>query len=157
MNCILKGNVERIALPDVFTFVNMLRKNGELVFTDDTRRRTVFIENGEIVFASSNDPDDSLGAFLVRSGLISYSDNKKTSKLITKGKRQGKILVDSFPDKEFTGKVTYISPEAEFTPKNIQTKEERVKLVFGVKIEVENPDQELKPGMPADAIIEAER
>jgi len=66
----------------------------------------------------------------------------------------GKVMVDSFPKKEFIGKVTYISPEAEFTPKNIQTKEERVKLVFGVKIEVENPEQELKLGMPADAIIE---
>jgi HlyD family secretion protein len=68
--------------------------------------------------------------------------------------QEGKVMVDSFPDKEFTGKVTYISPEAEFTPKNIQTKEERVKLVFGVKIEVDNPNQELKPGMPADAVIE---
>ena len=45
------------------------------------------------------------------------------------------MKVDSFPEKEFIGKVTYISPEAEFTPKNIQTKEERVKLVFGVKME----------------------
>ena len=68
--------------------------------------------------------------------------------------QEGKVMVDSFPDKEFTGKVTYISPEAEFTPKNIQTKEERVKLVFGVKIEVDNLNQELKPGMPADAVIE---
>lgn len=67
--------------------------------------------------------------------------------------QDGKIKVDSFPDKEFQGKVTFISPEAEFTPKNIQTKEERVKLVFGIKIEIDNPDQELKPGMPADAII----
>ena len=67
--------------------------------------------------------------------------------------QEGKIKVDSFPDKEFQGKVTFISPEAEFTPKNIQTKEERVKLVFGIKIEIDNPDQELKPGMPADAII----
>jgi HlyD family secretion protein len=67
--------------------------------------------------------------------------------------QEGKIKVDSFPDKEFLGKVTFISPEAEFTPKNIQTKEERVKLVFGIKIEIDNPDQELKPGMPADAII----
>jgi HlyD family secretion protein len=67
--------------------------------------------------------------------------------------QEGKIKVDSFPDKEFPGKVTFISPEAEFTPKNIQTKEERVKLVFGIKIEIDNPDQELKPGMPADAII----
>lgn len=70
--------------------------------------------------------------------------------------QQGKIIIDSFPQKEFIGKVTYVSPEAEFTPKNIQTREERVKLVYGVKIEADNPDQELKVGMPADAIIEAE-
>ena len=68
--------------------------------------------------------------------------------------QEGRVKVDSFPEKEFVGKVTYISPEAEFTPKNIQTKEERVKLVFGVKIELDNPDQELKLGMPADAILE---
>jgi HlyD family secretion protein len=67
--------------------------------------------------------------------------------------QEGKVKVDSFPEKEFIGKVTYISPEAEFTPKNIQTKEERVTLVFGVKIELDNPDQELKLGMPADAIL----
>ena len=48
---------------------------------------------------------------------------------------------------------TFISPQAEFTPKNVQTKEERVKLSFAVKIEVENPGGELKPGMPADAVL----
>ena len=64
-----------------------------------------------------------------------------------------KISVDTFPDKSFDGKVTYISPEAEFTPKNIQTQEERTKLVYAVKIKVDNPDFELKDGMPADASI----
>jgi HlyD family secretion protein len=49
--------------------------------------------------------------------------------------------------------VTFISSEAEFTPKTIQTQEERVKLVFAVKITVANPNQELKPGMPADAAV----
>jgi HlyD family secretion protein len=49
--------------------------------------------------------------------------------------------------------VTYLSPEAEFTPKNVQTREDRVKLVFGVKIEMDNPDGTLKPGVPADAAI----
>ncbi len=63
------------------------------------------------------------------------------------------IRIDSFPDRPFPGKVTYISPEAEFTPKNIQTKEDRVKLVFGVKVEIPNPDGLLKPGLPADAVI----
>jgi HlyD family secretion protein len=63
------------------------------------------------------------------------------------------IRIDAFPDKTFAGKVTYISPEAEFTPRNVQTKEDRVKLVFGVKIEIENKEGRLKPGLPADALI----
>jgi len=63
------------------------------------------------------------------------------------------VFVDAYPDKSFDGKVTYISPEAEFTPKNIQTKDERTKLVFAVKIKIMNPDFKLKPGMPADAVI----
>jgi HlyD family secretion protein len=63
------------------------------------------------------------------------------------------VKIDAFPDKAFSGKVTYISPEAEFTPKNIQTKEDRVKLVFGVKVEIENREGLLKPGLPADAVI----
>jgi len=63
------------------------------------------------------------------------------------------IFVDSFPGIKYAGKVIYISDKAEFTPKNIQTKEERVSQVFGVKIGIPNPDLKLKPGMPADAII----
>jgi len=63
------------------------------------------------------------------------------------------IRTDSYNNKSFSGKVVYISSEAEFTPKNIQTKQDRVKQVFGVKIELPNPDQDLKPGMPADAVI----
>ncbi len=63
------------------------------------------------------------------------------------------VRIDAFPDRSFPGEVTYISPEAEFTPKNVQTKEDRVKLVFGVKIEIDNPEGLLKPGLPADAHI----
>ena len=63
------------------------------------------------------------------------------------------VSSDTYPDKKYEGKIIYISPEAEFTPKNIQTKDERTKLVFAVKIEIKNPGFELKPGMPADAVI----
>lgn len=63
------------------------------------------------------------------------------------------VMVDSFPNHRFAGHVAYISDQAEFTPKNVQTKEERVKLVFRVRLDVENPGRQLKPGMPADAII----
>ena len=67
--------------------------------------------------------------------------------------QKAEIKVDSFPDKSFEGKVIYISPEAEFTPKNIQTKDERTKLVFAVKIEIPNTQQELKTGTPTDVKI----
>jgi len=59
--------------------------------------------------------------------------------------------VDTFPDKVYIGKVSFISPEGEFTPKIIQTHKERVKLVYLVKVSIPNPDLELKSGMPADA------
>ncbi|MFB0546341.1 MAG: HlyD family secretion protein, partial [Anaerolineae bacterium] len=64
------------------------------------------------------------------------------------------VRVDSYPDRVFEGEVTYIASEAEFTPKNVQTKKERVNMVFAVKVKLPNPDHALKPGMPADAVIE---
>ena len=67
--------------------------------------------------------------------------------------QKAEVRVDAYPDKVFEGKITYISSQAEFTPKNIQTKEERVKLVFGIKVSLENPLQILKPGMPADVTL----
>jgi HlyD family secretion protein len=67
--------------------------------------------------------------------------------------QKAEINVDTYPDKSFEGTVIYISPQAEFTPKNIQTKDERTKLVFQVKIKIDNPEFELKDGMPADAEI----
>lgn len=63
------------------------------------------------------------------------------------------IKSDSYPDKTYQGKITYIASEAEFTPKQIQTPEERVKLVYRIKIEVENPNRELKLNMPVEAEI----
>jgi HlyD family secretion protein len=67
--------------------------------------------------------------------------------------QEAEVTIDSYRDRTFKGRVIFISPEAEFTPKNVQTKEERVKLVFRVKIKIPNPDNILKPGMPADALI----
>ncbi|MFB0534976.1 MAG: HlyD family secretion protein [Anaerolineae bacterium] len=63
------------------------------------------------------------------------------------------VSVDSFPGKVFEGRVSYIASEAEFTPKNVQTQKERVNMVFAVKVKVPNPAHELKPGVPADAVI----
>jgi len=67
--------------------------------------------------------------------------------------QKAEVMTDSFPKKTYLGTVTMISSEAEFTPKNVQTREERVKLVFALKVSVENENGELKPGMPADVKI----
>jgi len=63
------------------------------------------------------------------------------------------VSVDSYPGESFSGKIVYISPRALFTPRNIQLKEEREKMVFAVEIKLKNLEQKLKPGMPADARI----
>jgi HlyD family secretion protein len=63
------------------------------------------------------------------------------------------VTTDSYPGKIYPGKITFISSEAEFTPKNVQTAKERVKLVYRIKVSLENPHRELKPGMPADGRI----
>ncbi len=65
-----------------------------------------------------------------------------------------KILVDSYPDTFFSGAVTWISSAAEFTPKNIQTRDARSELVYGVKIMLPNPDGIFKIGMPVDVLLE---
>lgn len=63
------------------------------------------------------------------------------------------VTADSFPGRRFAGTVTEIASEAEFTPKNVQTEQERAKLVFAVKVTLQNRDAALKPGMPADAVL----
>jgi len=63
------------------------------------------------------------------------------------------VRVDSFPDQVFLGTVVAIASEAEFTPRNVQTEEERVNMVFAVDVSIPNPDHKLKPGVPADATI----
>jgi len=68
--------------------------------------------------------------------------------------QEATVRTDTFPGKTYHGRVSFISSEAEFTPKSVETHEERVTLVYRVKIDLDNPNHELKPGMPADAVIE---
>jgi HlyD family secretion protein len=63
------------------------------------------------------------------------------------------VTTDLRPQKIYKGKISFISSQAEFTPKQIQTEKERVTLVYRIKIDIPNPDRELKPGMPADGKI----
>jgi HlyD family secretion protein len=66
------------------------------------------------------------------------------------------VHIDAFDKKDFEGKVTFIASTAEFTPKNIQTNDERTKLVFSVKVKVPNPEDILKAGIPADVTLHVE-
>ncbi len=68
--------------------------------------------------------------------------------------QQVDVRIDGPPPNSFNGRISSISSEAEFTPKNIQTRQERVKLVYGVKIQIENAQGTLKAGMPADAVLQ---
>lgn len=64
-----------------------------------------------------------------------------------------RVTTDTYPGKVYEGRVSFIASQAEFTPKNVQTEKERVKLVFRIKVDIANPHMELKPGMPADGEI----
>jgi len=107
------------------------------------------VEPGELV---------GIGTNVVR---LTYLDKVKLTIYVNEAElgrialgEKADVSIDSFDKgRTFPGTVVYISPVAEFTPKNVQTKEERTKLVFAVKMEVANPDGALKPGLPADARI----
>jgi HlyD family secretion protein len=64
-----------------------------------------------------------------------------------------RVTADTYPGKRYEGRISFIASQAEFTPKNVQTEKERVKLVYRIKVDIRNPNMELKPGMPADADI----
>jgi HlyD family secretion protein len=131
--------------------VNLLKKNIRDCFVQSPLNGYIvktFVEEGETV--------SMLSSLLKVSNLdivelVIYISEEELGKV--KLGQKADVSTDTFKDKIYKGEVIYISPEAEFTPKNIQTEDERTKLVYAVKIKIPNPDQELKPGMPADAVI----
>jgi len=68
--------------------------------------------------------------------------------------QEAALRTDTYPDKTYRGRISFIASQAEFTPKSVQTFKERVTLVYRIKIDADNPNHELKPGMPADATID---
>jgi len=70
--------------------------------------------------------------------------------------QQASVDVDAYPKRKFSGILRYIASEAEFTPKNVQTFEERIKLVYEAKVYLSNEEGILKPGMPADVTLRLE-
>ena len=67
--------------------------------------------------------------------------------------QEATVTTDTYPGKQYHGRISFIASDAEFTPKSVQTNQERVTLVYRIKIDIDNPNHELKPGMPADAHI----
>lgn len=123
---------------------------------------SVLAPSGGVVTLKSIEPGElvTVGANLLR---ITYLDNVKLTIYVSEpdlgsvrlGQR-AKVTIDTYGSKSFVGTVKYISQIAEFTPKNVQTREERAKLVFAVKLQIDNPEGILKPGMPADATLAKE-
>jgi HlyD family secretion protein len=105
-------------------------------------------EEGELV--SPNSPVFTIGD-LSTAKITIYVPLVDLAKL--KYGQAATVTIDGMEKNGFEGKVTYISSAAEFTPKNVQTKDERVKQVFKVEITVPNPEYTLKPGVPADVVI----
>ena len=68
--------------------------------------------------------------------------------------QEATVTTDTYPGKKYHGRISFIASDAEFTPKSVQTNTERVTLVYRIKVDLDNPNHELKPGMPADAHIE---
>ena len=131
--------------------VNLLKKNIRDCYVQSPLSGYIvkkFIEEGETVsmlsslFKVSN---------LDVAELVIYISEEDLGKV--KLGQKADVSTDTYKDKIYKGEVIFISPEAEFTPKNIQTEDERTKLVYSVKIRIPNPNQELKPGQPADAVI----
>ena len=129
-----------------------LLKNSEIVAPMDGVILVKSAEPGEVLAAGTTVV--TLGN-LAKPWLRAYINEQDLGRV--KLGAEVKVTTDSFPGKTYLGRVAFIASDAEFTPKQIQTQEERVKLVYRVKIDVENPAGELKSNMPADAAIPLSR
>src|SRR5258706_5526949 len=90
---ILQGDLSRVQLPDVLSFISMIRRSGKLVIRSGGMERTLVWKDGDIVFAPSNSPEDSLGLFLLRNGKISQQQYDESKRRVTPQVRHGKLLV----------------------------------------------------------------
>jgi len=134
-------------------------------------RASVNLSETQLGYATLYSPID--GVVLVKSGEIGEVVNPGTSILTmadiqhvwlkayisetdlgkVKWSQEVVVTTDLHPQKKYRGRISFISSQAEFTPKQIQTEKERVTLVYRIKVDISNTDRELKPGMPADGKI----
>ncbi len=90
----LKGKLQALGLPDILEFLKMTENTGELILRKGPVRKTLFIEKGNVVFASSNLDEDRLGDVLLQRGLITKKAYDHSASMLGDGKRQGTILVE---------------------------------------------------------------
>ncbi|HEY6139585.1 MAG TPA: DUF4388 domain-containing protein [Thermoanaerobaculia bacterium] len=90
---VLQGDLSRIQLPDVLSFLSMIRGSGKLLVRNNHLERTIHWKDGEIVFANSNSPEHSLGQFLLRNGKITQAQYEESKRRVTAQTRHGKLLV----------------------------------------------------------------
>lgn len=90
---IFSGDLSRIELPDVLSFVSMTRLGGELIVRNKTLNRTLYWKNGEIIFARSSSVEHELGQFLLRNGKITQEQYDESQRRMEPGSRHGKVLV----------------------------------------------------------------
>lgn len=136
--------------------INRARKNVAVIDSqlDDT---AAYSSIDGVVLVKSADPGEVIaaGTSVVTIGDIDHPWLRGYIPQDALGKvkigQRVRITSDSYRDKTYHGRVSFIASQAEFTPKQIQTKDERVKLVYRIKIDVENPNRELKNNMPVDA------
>src|SRR5579885_1961905 len=136
------------------------RAKAQIAFIDTQLKDTeAFSPIDGVVLVKAADPGEVLapGTTVVTVGDIDHPwlrayINEKDLGRVKLGSK-ARITTDAFPGKVYDGRVYFISSDAEFTLKQIQTSEERVKLVYRIKIDVDNPHHELKSNMPADAEI----
>ncbi|MGZ7032161.1 MAG: DUF4388 domain-containing protein, partial [Thermoanaerobaculia bacterium] len=90
---VLQGDLSRIQLPDVLSFISMIRASGKVTLRHDQLERTIVFKDGDIVFATSNSPEHSLGSFLLRNGKITQAQVEEARQRMTPQIRHGKALV----------------------------------------------------------------
>lgn len=124
-------------------------KNVQIFAPADGILSEKLIENGEVIASGA-----SLFTLLdyEKPWVKVYLPLKEVSKVRLNDKAY--ITLDAFPNRKFWGRISFISNEAEFTPKDFLSKEERVKQVFAVKVQLANKDNILKAGLPVDVAIE---
>jgi HlyD family secretion protein len=136
------------------------RSRAQLAVIESQLRDTeIYSPIDGVVLVKSAEPGETVaaGATVVTLGDIDHPWLRgyvpETQLGLVKLGQRVRVKTDSFPGKTYEGRVSFIASEAEFTPKQIQTPEERVKLVYRIKVDLPNPHRELKLNMPADAEV----